>query len=187
MDHEETIRRWDEKIEEIRKLEYNIEDININNENHKLIHEIIDFQKGQRDIACLVKKIALNCIISKVNQNTYHWGVDRFNLNNEYLKESSFPVIFKNATKEVKEKAIMNKYIDNVISDNRELMINKNKNYGSSWSIMRPIGITDIIHVKIHRIDSLISGEKNYFESTTDSFEDILNYCVFLLIMMDVE
>jgi len=81
----------------------------------------------------------------------------------------------------------MNKYIEFVILNNRELIINKNKNYGSSWSIMRPIGITDIIHVKIHRIDSLISGEKNNFESITDSFEDILNYCVFLLIMMEVK
>jgi len=112
-------------------------------------------------------------------------GDDKFDLNNRYL--CSFPVILKNATKEIKEKTIMNKYIEFVILNNRELIINKNKNYGSSWSIMRPIGITDIIHVKIHRIDSLISGEKNNFESITDSFEDILNYCVFLLIMMEVK
>lgn len=182
MGHEETIRKWDEKIKEIIKLDYDINKcvniLAINNENHKLTHDIIELQKSEdkEKIALLVKKIALNCILEKTNEYACSLG----DIN---LLLSSLTVI----SKEKIETEDPNKYIDIVINKNRELMIDKNKNYGSSWSIMRPIGIADIIHVKIHRIDSLISGEKNNFESINDSLEDILNYCIFLLIMMEKE
>lgn len=73
------------------------------------------------------------------------------------------------------------------IDINRALMIEKNKNYGSSWSIMRPEGITDVIHTKIHRVISLTEGEENKFESVKDSFEDIINYCVFCIMRMELE
>ena len=73
------------------------------------------------------------------------------------------------------------------IDQNRVLMIGKNQNYGSSWSIMRPTSITDVIHTKIHRIISLLDGVERKYESILDSFEDSMNYCVFCILRMQLE
>jgi len=73
------------------------------------------------------------------------------------------------------------------IDQNRVLMIGKNQNYGSSWSIMRPTSITDVIHTKIHRVISLLDGVERKYESILDSFEDSMNYCVFCILRMQLE
>lgn len=75
----------------------------------------------------------------------------------------------------------------NQIQQNRKLMIAKNKAYGSSWSIMRSEGIADVIHTKIHRIISLLDGADNQYESLKDSFEDIINYCIFCIMRINLE
>lgn len=73
------------------------------------------------------------------------------------------------------------------INKNRELMIEKNRLYGSSWSILRSGCMTDLIHAKIHRISNILDGEKCNFESINDNFEDIINYSIFCQIRISLE
>lgn len=73
------------------------------------------------------------------------------------------------------------------INKNRELMIEKNRLYGSSWSILRPGCMTDLIHAKIHRISNILDGEECNFESIKDNFEDIINYSIFCQIRISLD
>lgn len=62
------------------------------------------------------------------------------------------------------------------------LRIKKQTDYGESWKRMRPIGITDIIDVKVHRIKQFEQNGKLHHESIEDSLKDIINYCFFRLL-----
>ena len=73
------------------------------------------------------------------------------------------------------------------ISATRELMVSKNRQYGSSWSVLRSSDMTGTIHAKIHRITQLVAGEENTFESIEDNYRDILNYAIFCLIRLSME
>jgi hypothetical protein len=74
-----------------------------------------------------------------------------------------------------------------VLVGNRELMVSKNKQYGSSWSVQRSSDMTGTMHAKVHRITQLDSGEENTFESVEDSYRDIINYALFCLIRLSME
>jgi hypothetical protein len=75
----------------------------------------------------------------------------------------------------------------NLVDSNRDLMIAKNRQYGSSWSVLRSSDMTGTIHAKIHRISELMGGEENTFEPIEDGYRDILNYLVFCLIRLSME
>ena len=75
---------------------------------------------------------------------------------------------------------------DEVIASNRALMVKKNKVYGSAWALMRPVGLLDIMHVKVHRIEEILSGADNDFEGVKDSLQDILNYAIFTIMKIEM-
>ena len=74
---------------------------------------------------------------------------------------------------------------DAVIKDCRDLFINKMKDYGSAWRILRLPSLTDQIYIKAQRIRSL---QQNYLrkvdEGERSEFIGIINYTTIALIQL---
>lgn len=71
---------------------------------------------------------------------------------------------------------------DEIMKEARNLMIDKNKEYGDSWKHMRLPSITDQILVKVHRIRKLEEAEAKAPGGVESEYLDIINYCAFALI-----
>ena len=76
-------------------------------------------------------------------------------------------------------------FFDEVLAEIKELRIKKEADYGRAWLKMRPIGITDIIYVKVERIKSFENKGQLNFESVEDSLRDIINYSLFELYKLE--
>lgn len=75
---------------------------------------------------------------------------------------------------------------DKVIAGCRQLYINKMKDYGSAWRILRLPSLTDQIFIKAQRIRSLQeNGERRVDEDETGEFIGIINYSIMALIQLD--
>ena len=68
----------------------------------------------------------------------------------------------------------------------KELMMNKNHDYGEAWRDMRVSSFTDLILMKILRIKQIEdnSGKTLVSEGIDSGFRDMINYAVFALIQM---
>jgi hypothetical protein len=68
----------------------------------------------------------------------------------------------------------------------KELMLNKNHDYGEAWRDMRVSSFTDLILMKILRIKQIEdnSGKTLVSEGIDSGFRDMINYAVFALIQM---
>ena len=65
--------------------------------------------------------------------------------------------------------------------------MNKTKDYGTAWRILRPSSLTDQIFIKANRIRSI--QEKNsqkVGDDITDEFVGIINYCIIALIQLNL-
>ncbi len=71
----------------------------------------------------------------------------------------------------------------------RDLMMNKNHDYGEAWRNMRLSSLTDIILMKLMRIKQIEDnlGKTSISEGVDANYLDIINYAVFALIKMDYE
>ncbi|MET0634962.1 MAG: DUF1599 domain-containing protein [Chitinophagaceae bacterium] len=69
----------------------------------------------------------------------------------------------------------------------RELMENKNHDYGEAWRSMSQESFVDLILMKLQRIRQIISNEGRTLisEGIDANYADILNYAVFALILMN--
>lgn len=75
---------------------------------------------------------------------------------------------------------------DKVIATCRQLYINKMKDYGSAWRILRLPSLTDQIFIKAQRIRSLQENEvRKVDEDETGEFIGIINYSIMALIQLD--
>lgn len=75
---------------------------------------------------------------------------------------------------------------DSVIAICRQLYINKMKDYGSAWRILRLPSLTDQIFIKAQRIRSLQENEvRKIDEDETGEFIGIINYAIMALISLD--
>jgi hypothetical protein len=75
---------------------------------------------------------------------------------------------------------------DSVIAICRQLYINKMKDYGSAWRILRLPSLTDQIFIKAQRIRSLQENEvRKVDEDETGEFIGIINYSIMSLIQLD--
>ncbi len=78
------------------------------------------------------------------------------------------------------------KQYDQVVSQCRALFINKMKDYGPSWRILRPTSLTDQILIKARRIRTLeINGVTKVGEDIWPEFMGIINYGVIGLIQLE--
>ena len=73
------------------------------------------------------------------------------------------------------------------IKRTRDLMEDKNHDYGEAWRSMSQESFVDLILMKLQRIRQIISndGRTIISEGIDANYADILNYAVFALILMD--
>ncbi len=71
----------------------------------------------------------------------------------------------------------------------RELMHNKNHDYGEAWRDMRVSSLADIILMKLLRIKQIEDnqGKTEFSEGIDANYFDIINYAVFALIKLELE
>ena len=75
---------------------------------------------------------------------------------------------------------------DSVIETCRTLFINKTKDYGSAWRILRLPSLTDQIFIKAQRIRGLQENqERKVDEGEVSEFIGIINYSIMALIQLD--
>ena len=76
---------------------------------------------------------------------------------------------------------------DAVIAICRQLFINKMKDYGSAWRILRLPSLTDQIFIKAQRIRSLQENDiQKIDEDETGEFIGIINYSIMALIQLEL-
>ena len=76
---------------------------------------------------------------------------------------------------------------DKVIATCRTLFINKMKDYGCAWRILRLSSLTDQIYIKAQRIRSLQENEiRKVDEDETGEFIGIINYSIMALIQLEL-
>jgi len=80
------------------------------------------------------------------------------------------------------------KLYDKHISATKDLMMNKNHDYGEAWRDMRISSHTDIILQKLLRIKQIEDnkGKTLVSEGIDANYQDIINYAVFALILMNI-
>lgn len=67
----------------------------------------------------------------------------------------------------------------------RSLFLNKNKDYGTAWRILRPTSLTDQIYIKAKRIRELEeNGMAKIAEGVTSEYIGIVNYCILAQIQL---
>jgi hypothetical protein len=76
---------------------------------------------------------------------------------------------------------------DKVIAICRSLFVNKMKDYGSAWRILRLPSLTDQIFIKAQRIRSLQENEvRKVDEDETGEFIGIINYSIMALVQLEL-
>jgi hypothetical protein len=76
---------------------------------------------------------------------------------------------------------------DRVIAVCRTLFINKMKDYGCAWRILRLPSLTDQVFIKAQRIRSLQENEvRKIDEDETGEFIGIINYSIMALIQLEL-
>jgi hypothetical protein len=76
---------------------------------------------------------------------------------------------------------------DAVVAVCRSLFINKMKDYGSAWRILRLPSLTDQIFIKAQRIRSLQENEvRKVNEDESGEFIGIINYAIMALIQLEL-
>ena len=80
------------------------------------------------------------------------------------------------------------KYYDKYVSLTKNLMENKNHDYGEAWRDMRVSSLTDLIIQKILRIKQIEDndGKTLVSEGIDANYQDMINYSVFALIHMNL-
>ncbi|GAA3782075.1 DUF1599 domain-containing protein [Corallibacter vietnamensis] len=78
------------------------------------------------------------------------------------------------------------KLYDDVITNCRSLFINKMKDYGSAWRILRLPSLTDQIFIKAQRIRGLQENDvRKVDEDESSEFIGIVNYSIMALIQLE--
>lgn len=76
---------------------------------------------------------------------------------------------------------------DEAVNETFDLLQNKNHDYGEAWRDMRVSSITDIILMKLLRVKQIedIAGKTLVSEGVKANYQDMINYSVFALIMLN--
>ena len=77
---------------------------------------------------------------------------------------------------------------DTMIKKTRDLMMNKNHDYGEAWREMRVSSLTDLILQKLLRVKQIEDNEGNTLvsEGIDANYTDIINYAIFALIHLKI-
>lgn len=76
---------------------------------------------------------------------------------------------------------------DQAARETEDLLTNKNHDYGEAWREMRVSSITDIILMKLLRVKQIEnnSGKTLVSEGVKANYQDMINYAVFALILLN--
>jgi hypothetical protein len=73
----------------------------------------------------------------------------------------------------------------NILTNCREVFLNKTKDYGTAWRILRPVALADQLYIKAHRIRTIQeTGESKVGDGVEGEFMAIINYCIIALIQI---
>jgi hypothetical protein len=83
--------------------------------------------------------------------------------------------------------AFATKLYDKHIAQTRQLMEDKNHDYGEAWREMRISSLTDLILQKLLRVKQIENnqGKTIVSEGIDANYQDMINYAVFALILID--
>lgn len=173
VDHETTVRRWDEEMANIRSSDVIPPEIRDGGivAIHDLVHHIMRLQDG--------RERPLSGATVRETQLRYLTWIGQVCLWRLYISKPPRRVLWS--------RWLRCSAVGDIVAGNRELMITKNRNYGSSWSVMRSSDIIGTLHTKSHRITELESGVENKHEPIEDNYRDILNYVIFAMIRLAME
>jgi len=92
------------------------------------------------------------------------------------------------AESELTAEAVLPMY-DAAMDETMHLLDNKNHDYGEAWRDMRVSSITDIILMKLMRVKQIENndGKTLASEGVKANYQDMINYAVFALILMNEE
>jgi len=77
---------------------------------------------------------------------------------------------------------------DTVIAECKDVFLNKMKDYGTAWRILRPESITDQIFIKASRIRHIQqAGTQKVEDDIRSEFLGIANYAVMALIQLELQ
>jgi hypothetical protein len=87
----------------------------------------------------------------------------------------------------VKEEQLIIDLYDKYIKMAKDLMSNKNHDYGEAWREMRVSSLTDLILQKLLRVKQIEDnqGKTLVSEGIDANYQDMINYSVFALILME--
>ncbi len=113
-------------------------------------------------------------------------------IRSEYIGIVNYSVIgliqlgLKNDARMELPAAEVNKLFDKYINEAKNLMQNKNHDYGEAWRDMRVSSLTDLILMKLLRIKQIEDnkGETIISEGVDANFHDMINYAIFALIKL---
>ena len=78
-----------------------------------------------------------------------------------------------------------NQQYHDIISMCEEIFLNKTKDYGTSWRVLRTISIVDQIYIKAQRIRNIQeTGEQKIADDINQEFIGIINYSIIGLIQL---
>lgn len=78
-----------------------------------------------------------------------------------------------------------NEQYDEAVKGCRELFVNKTRDYGTSWTVLRPISIVDQIFIKAQRIRTIQEKQEQKIDDNIRSeFVGIVNYGIIGLIQI---
>lgn len=79
-------------------------------------------------------------------------------------------------------------YYNERVKETKDLMMDKNHDYGEAWRDMRISSLTDLILMKILRVKQIEDndGQTLASEGIKANYQDMLNYAVFALIKLGV-
>ena len=76
---------------------------------------------------------------------------------------------------------------NNVLDKCRDLFLNKTKDYGTAWRVLRPTSLTDQLYIKAKRIRSIQeAGEQRIEEHIDSEFIGLINYSLMALIQLEL-
>ncbi|MDR0364101.1 MAG: DUF1599 domain-containing protein [Bacteroidales bacterium] len=79
------------------------------------------------------------------------------------------------------------KQYDAVIEECKSIFLNKMRDYGTAWRILRTTSLTDQIYIKANRIRSIqMQGTQKVDEGIRPEFVGIVNYAVMALIQLEL-
>ena len=76
---------------------------------------------------------------------------------------------------------------ESAIQSCKEIFLNKTRDYGTSWRVLRPISVVDQIFIKAQRIRTIQEkGEQRIGDDIASEFKGIVNYGIIGLIQLDL-